>query len=86
MRMSAAMLKKVDQYELIANLALFSRQAMATNKKGTEYLIKKADEIYNAKAIEKKILGVEKQDQTFIELMRRAKRLQEYRKGKANGE
>lgn len=80
MRMKAAMLRKVDAYQLATFMAFYNRQATNVDKSGKKYIVKSPKELYDADEIEKRILGNSKKDAVYGELLKRAKRVAEYRR------
>jgi hypothetical protein len=82
--MRAAMLKRIDQLEILSHHALMIRAAQVTDKHG-RFRIRDAKQLFNAEEIAQKIINPDKQTQKYGDLIVIAKRLEEFRLLKGGG-
>lgn len=81
LRMDAAKLRRADQEEELAKLAIYIRRAQAHRKDGT-YIKRDHTELFDVYKVEKPIYNKETIGKEFSRLLKITENLEEYRQGR----
>lgn len=83
LRMTASALKNVDEYERLAQLAIYIRKAQDFNKNTKAYIVQKTSDLVDVKAAEKSVFDepILKQE-VFDRLTKIQQNLEEYHRNK----
>lgn len=83
LRMEAMVLKNADEYEKLAQLAIYIRKAQDYNSKTGVYKVQKVSDLIDKAEVEKEIFEDSiLSDEVFSRLSKIAKNLEEYHKNK----